>query len=435
MRWLVLAILLTLSSINLDAAHAIEMHCVEASKYKYLYKIFGDDRRRMAEFLQVDADRLPDGEVCRAALVTGSIDPPATSKKAGRPVDGDLFQEAIGQNHGWLATVYLASSGGNVRHGLQLGQMTRMFWLKTRSLSEDRFLYRPDFLPVDPAAPFTSEPTIPAELTAGWQDYLRAIEPFQFVSVAAADPTQKRPRCASACTFMHVAGVDRIGTAFVHRGRPGRGDKSTMAESVESLHRAEQAVLAHFRNMDTGPDFMRETQDTPTATVAPALTDRFPRYIWDALHARCRKDFGSSAPQAGQRPPQTLSPRGEHCIAAAHEKERLAQFEKYCPGGACNRSLILERVNAYVNELFGKTPQTRQPSQGKPDDREASGPGWYCRARPNQGSGKAWARRSTRDEAARRALEVCESRIRPGCHIICCVPPSAASGRSGTCER
>lgn len=366
MRWYLIAIFLSLLSVNLHVAHAIEVHCIEASKYKYLYKIFGNDRRRMAEFLQVDASRMPDGEICRAVLVTGRIHGSAESRKLDRSLDRDLFLDAIAQDNGWLATVYLASGGGNISHGLALGQMTRMFWLKTRSPTQDRFLYRPDFLPADPSAPFMSEPAVPSELVSGWQDYLRTIEPFEFVSISAAAPTQKHSRCASACTYLHVAGVDRLGTAFVHRGRPRRGDQRTLSESIEGLHRAEVAVLAHYRNMDAGPDFMREFQNTPTATATPAVIDRFPRYVWDALFSKCRKDFDASPARVEQPLKQAFSPRGERCIAAVHEKERLAQFERYCSGG-CNRSQILERVNSYIAGLSGRTPETSRPSRRKPD--------------------------------------------------------------------
>lgn len=429
MKSYVLAAALLFLGVHTEAARAIEIKCIEASKYKYLYKIFNDDRRKMAEFLQVDAARLPDGEVCRAALITGRIHASAESKKLGRPMDGDRLLDVIAHNKGWLATIYLASGGGNIGHGLSLGQITRMFWLKARAPDRDQFLYRPDFFPPDAAAPFTADPLVPPELAAGWANYLRAVSSIAEVSVSASDPAQKRPRCASACTYLHTAGIDRLGTAYVHRGRPGPNDTRTLSESIEGLQKAEQAVLAHYRNMDSGEDFMRRFQNTPTATVTAATTDRFPRYIWDALHARCGKEFAPSP--SGASPRQTWPPAVERCVAAVHEKERLAQFAKYC-GEGCNRTRILERVRTYTAELRGTAPAQAAPAPKKMDEREVSGHGWYCRA-SSTGTGYGWARRGTRAEAAKRALDICNERYGQ-CRPLCCVPPGS-DGRSGACER
>ena len=98
--------------------------CIEASKYKYLYKIFGGDPRKFAAYLQVDPGRLPGPEHCRAALITGKIEPPAAQ-------DAAKLAAIIVQNEGWLATLHLSSSGGSVGSGYQLGFLARNFWLKT----------------------------------------------------------------------------------------------------------------------------------------------------------------------------------------------------------------------------------------------------------------------------------------------------------------
>ncbi|BAT60069.1 hypothetical protein GJW-30_1_02604 [Variibacter gotjawalensis] len=51
-----------------SVAHAIEIKCIEASRYKYLYKIFDDDRAKAAAFFGVTPEQLASPEACRAAV-------------------------------------------------------------------------------------------------------------------------------------------------------------------------------------------------------------------------------------------------------------------------------------------------------------------------------------------------------------------------------
>src|SRR5262245_5484739 len=105
---------MAMTVISVTPARAIDVQCIEASKYKYLYEIFGNDRRRFSEFFQLDDAPLPDGEMCRAVLVTGRIISPAEASRAGQVNDLEKLLTAISDNQGWLATIYLASQGGNV---------------------------------------------------------------------------------------------------------------------------------------------------------------------------------------------------------------------------------------------------------------------------------------------------------------------------------
>ena len=121
-------------------AAAIEVTCIEASKYKHLYKIFGGDPRKFAAYLQIDPGRLPGPEHCRAALITGKIEPPAAQ-------DAAKLADIIVQNEGWLATLHLSSTGGSVGSGYQLGFLARNFWLKTTTarVAGANFQYTPGF--------------------------------------------------------------------------------------------------------------------------------------------------------------------------------------------------------------------------------------------------------------------------------------------------
>ena len=48
-------LLFALALVRSEAAKAIEVQCIEASKYKYLYQMFDNDRAKFAEFLRVSA--------------------------------------------------------------------------------------------------------------------------------------------------------------------------------------------------------------------------------------------------------------------------------------------------------------------------------------------------------------------------------------------
>lgn len=303
-----------------QAAKAIEVQCIEASKYKYLYQMFDNDRAKFAEFLRVSASALPDGEVCRAGIITGKIEMSKEAREDGRDSDYKTLLSFIERNRGWLSQLYLASGGGNIGMGLGLAEVTRMFWLKTRSVEGKSFSYRPDFIPTAPASQ-------------------------QWFKLAELTVTSGNGRCASACTFMHMAGIDRQGPAYVHRGRPGKpGDKS-MTEIMEGLDRSEDKILALYRKMDAGEEAIRLFQETTTYTVAPVVVARFPRYVADLLRSKC----GVAAVQAYD-PQAAERIEIERCVASAHEKERLAQFGKYCRS-SCDRSAITTAVKAKLDQL------------------------------------------------------------------------------------
>jgi hypothetical protein len=119
-------------------ALAIEVECIEASKYKYVYRIFGNDPAKFAAYFKLGPSRgkLPDGELCRAALLSGGIGP--------EPEELDKLLRVIAANRGWLATIYLNSGGGDVWMGYRLAVTVRDFRLKTSVLNRDG-AYLPDF--------------------------------------------------------------------------------------------------------------------------------------------------------------------------------------------------------------------------------------------------------------------------------------------------
>ncbi len=129
-----------------QTARALEVQCIEASKYKHLYLIFGNDRRKLAQYLRLNEANLPDAEACRALFVSGPMEPRARSRELGQPSDSDKLLQAIAENRGWLVTIYLASGGGNIGTGLIIAEITRMFWLKSEAPDHPGFTYWPDFI-------------------------------------------------------------------------------------------------------------------------------------------------------------------------------------------------------------------------------------------------------------------------------------------------
>jgi hypothetical protein len=390
-------------------AGAIEIRCVEASKYKYLYRLFDNDKRRAAAFLSVKPSSLPDGEICRAVIVTEGIVPASIARKEGTTPDTVKLLRAIERNRGWLATVYLASGGGSVDMGIALARLIRTFWLKTFALEEPVFAYYPDFgvvpatVPAEPkrrtgnpdakaksdrSSPASAPPPPPApleELAAGWSAYLESA-PYQ----VRVKFKRGRGRCASACTYLHVAGIDRRGVMHVHRPRfsADRVDdktsthsldmKKSMTDTLKGLQRAEARGARVYQEMDAGDEAIALRASTPTAKLSPIAVPRFPRYVADYLRDRCggdaealeRQEAGIRAllakrPDDAKNPQERLrdvrARRGqvEKCIAGAHEAERLKQFVKYCSSDTCDRRAIAADIRGGTKSKSrnGKKPR------------------------------------------------------------------------------
>jgi hypothetical protein len=349
-----LAFLSLISATALQPAAAVEVRCIEASRYRYLYQIFGGEAQRFAEYLQVGKARLPDPDMCRAVLVTGQIEP----HRPGNPDDDPDFErlaQAIVANRGWLATLYLSSPGGTVGTAMRLAVLTRMFWLKTYAPG-GTFLYVPDFLaPPD----FSRTPGEIRELTvanresalfSGWDVYAEAVRAHARVEL----PLGARARCTSACTYPLVAGIDRHGTPFVHRGRratPHQQDRSdgeaSIADAIELLQRSEARVVALYRHMDAGEEIIRLYQSTAMTAVSPAPMTRSPRFLADHLRQICKIDVNTA--------PAASTGQTEQCIAAAHERERLRQFARLC-GESCSPSMLLRAVRSRLQTLFAEAP-------------------------------------------------------------------------------
>jgi hypothetical protein len=377
--WLTILLLLFAGCITGNRAAAIEVTCIESSKYRHLYRLFGGDSKKLAAYLQIGDTRLPNPEFCRAALITGKIEP-------AKAQDVNKLLDFIVKNQGWLAALHLASEGGAIGTGYQLAFLARAFWLKTYTVSTSgtTLIYTPDFFvppldaPPGPAAAAadgaTPDPAPEAELAQGWRAYLAEQKKL-------APETVTFRACVSACGLIHAAGIERFGQVRVHRSRySGEGALIDLSKSMsvtnEGLMRSEELQVAFYQQMDAGPDFIRTYQSTPPETTTPVDVSRYPRYVADYLNARCNADAGQlqrlerqlnasiaamSSPLFGQwirtdrlraatHKVREQRSKAEQCVAAAHERERIAAFDKMC-GGGCDRQKILTLVDSKVRDL------------------------------------------------------------------------------------
>jgi hypothetical protein len=113
-------VILTSICFPVEPMRAADIHCIEASKYKYLWQIFGNSQQKFAEFLKVSPSQLPTPEMCRAILITGRIGPQVTDLFRELDHDFDQLLNVIAVNNGWVAEIYLASDGGIVGTGIRL---------------------------------------------------------------------------------------------------------------------------------------------------------------------------------------------------------------------------------------------------------------------------------------------------------------------------
>lgn len=387
---LLVAVFTVLAAALPGRAQAVEVKCIEASKYKYVWQLFENDPRRFAAYLHTDPARLPNPEFCRAALVTGGM----AKDEAGKLVDFVIA------NQGWLATLYLESGGGSIAEGVMLSLVTRMFWLKTRASFEKPIVYAPDFM----LAPLDARLTETAVAAPDRQPGEPEVNWSRFVQSTRALPQATQgsgiTRCVSSCSMVFSAGIDRRGVVYLHRPRntsafaqPGDA-KVSLSQVLESLQGAERFQVALFDKMDSGENFIRTYRTTATNITVPATTSRLPSYVSDLLLQGC----GSDAAQLEDLEMQTRSAIGyigwsaqgfvdtarlrgalrriherqsavESCVAALHEKERLRRYDIVC-ARVCTRESVMNALRReYAAMVARATPPRPAPPAAPPVSR------------------------------------------------------------------
>jgi hypothetical protein len=355
--------LILASGFLVEPTRAVDIQCIDASRYKYLWQSFGNNQQKFAEFLKVSPSQLPAPEMCRAILITGRIGPVVTTETTDLlgELDRDFDQllNVIAMNNGWVAEIYLASPGGIVGVGMRLGQLARTFWLKTVAVGDGVFEYVPDLVALKPA-PSSSHEAVRQTSELDWKTYSTATRGLAHIRLQSG-----QARCASSCSLLFVGGVDRRGTTYVHRVR-------SRLQTPEE--RSLALTLAYLDLMDAGIDMIRTTQSTPVNELSAARAPRFPSLISDLLTSQCgvnvdelerqqsyvRAALSKAGAKGGNREAalrlqNELTSMGrqrtklELCIATIHESKRLAQFAKYCSGGNCDRGAVLEEINRQLS--------------------------------------------------------------------------------------
>jgi hypothetical protein len=364
------------SCFSVEPTRAVDIHCIDASKYKYLWKLFENNQRRFAEFLKVSPSQLPAPEMCRAILIKGTIGPLTATSTSDVFRDFDQLLSVIAMNNGWIAEIYLASPGGNLLTGMALGELARTFWLKTVAVDNGFLEYVPDFVALTTALPGSGE-AVTRTSGLDWQAYSTATRGLSHIRLESGQAL-----CASSCASLFVGGVDRRGITYVHRGRligtPARTSQIPTFWSLSEGQKPEGFILAidlaYLQHMDAGIDMIRATQSTPANKLSPARAPRFPSLVSDILISQCDVNADELKKQetyiwaaltkatakggnreTGERLQIELTSVGrqranlEGCIATIHERKRLAQFAKYCSGRNCDQGVVREEINRQLS--------------------------------------------------------------------------------------
>lgn len=334
-----------------STAGALDIRCIEASRYKHLLLLFDGDTRKFGDFLGVDLTRHrpPEPDACRAVLLYGP-----TGSRDARQEFNDVIR-VISDNRGWLAAIYFSSPGGTGFFG-ETGQILRMFLLKTRTAKNSgrEIFYEPDFA-VSPSS--LVSPSVPSvgPTAADWDRFAQRIPP----SMRAPDDGW----CASSCSFMHAAGIDRLGYVKVHR--PTGPPPPAPADS-------ERPMRQYLVDMDAGPGFIRTWITTLHQSVYTAYAPRFPRPLRDGLLKTCGADperlqllesqLVQSMDEFGRLDMIRTEPlraalatlreqRGsvEQCVARELERTRLTAFDRLC-GARCDANglfAVAVKSNSY----------------------------------------------------------------------------------------
>jgi hypothetical protein len=315
--------------------------CIEASRYAALARITDGDLGRIAHGLGRPNAR-PPADACRAVLLTGTIEP-GTAK---------ALLDAIGQNHGWLATVYVSISNGDLTAEVELAQLLRDFALEVRLLQADA-LYDPDFM----APPST----LPASVSNGWPAAQRDVATP--LVAALEDYRQNYPRqiasgglrCGTGCWTLLAAGVDRQLMNFPPRDArlpAGLPAGSADTDRVRAAIRSQYGFAATLRSAGAGyatePAFARMASSV-AQNVATACQSRIDyanelqSEVGKTVDGLAGHDFPliQLAPLATKaRAIQEASDAAERCAIAEMERERAKAFEKYCKPD-CNAGTLL----------------------------------------------------------------------------------------------
>ncbi|HVJ52730.1 MAG TPA: hypothetical protein VM689_09725 [Aliidongia sp.] len=340
-----------------SAQAAASVTCVEASRYTALARITNGDLGRIAKGLG-RANERPPANGCRAVLFSGTID--AGSAQA--------LLNAIDQNRGWLATVYLSASNGDLTEEIELAQLLRDFALEVRLLQADAS-YEPDFMA--PPSP------LPASVSNGWSDSKRELD--SPLVLALQDYRQNYPRliasgglrCGTACWTLLAGGLDRqLMNLPAHDAHPpgGASGETADTERVRTAVRARYGFTVTLRAAGAG----YATEPAFPRTAAPAAqkiqtacqsrldyANELQSELGKVVDNLAGRDFPLSPlePVAMKvRSIQEASDAVHRCAVAAMEQERARAFAARCKE-KCDAASLLGPLSKSAQEIVAQARQ------------------------------------------------------------------------------
>ena len=350
--------LLAVPILLLQGAHsaaALDFRCVEPSRYRNLLQIFNDDPTAFFSYFNLARRPLPPHESCRALLVTGTIGDGAADALLDRVIEG----------RGWLGVLYLSFDGTNVEEEAKLATVVRQFSLKTYEVRGPVYFYQPDFAvrwtpTVGKAGLLSAGATNdPSSLDAGLAAFMNRRD-----RVLKLDPN--RYACADGCRVVWAAGVNRQNNSSTAKSvAPDPADKEAVARlrlrtvlsyriDRNRLPAANEPLLSRpWEQIPPTPpataDALRKECDAEMS-VAAALEARFGDVFTEAIGKKLTPTAVTSLiPHLNGL--KRAGFRLQQCLAAAHEKMRLARYEAQCPK-TCDRAALRKSLAKSARDLL-----------------------------------------------------------------------------------
>jgi hypothetical protein len=357
MRRLAACLLVALVVLAIGAAgpaRAVDFQCVEPSRYRNLLVVFNDDPGVLFSHFGLPRGALPDMELCRALLVTGTL----------REGDADALLDRIIQGRGWLAVLYLSIEGADIEEEARLAAIVRAFAIKTRAIRSPALSYFPDFaIPWEQPLPLTGTSAAPpppredvSPLNRGLRTFAERRDlPFKL------DPA--RSTCNDGCRPVWSAGVNRL----YNSSPPGAPVSTDIDARVIRL----RGALAYHLDWERLPEPNAPVLKVPLgwASITPPAMARVLRErcsaeltVAESLQVRLAEAFGTAA-RNNLRPREieALAPhfdglsragaRLQQCLAGTFESERLAAFQRRCTP-ACDRRTLSDSFAAGARDII-----------------------------------------------------------------------------------
>lgn len=192
--------------------------------------------------------------------------------------DFDKLQKITDDHPVWLGTVLLASPGGDVAEAIKMGLLVRKLRLST-------------------STPLTS---------GGWAEYAKLL-----AQRAGIKDVERNNTCASACFFIFVAGVDRLGdTIGIHRPYfdPAVLRKSEGSDVIEKSRSVKLIVESYLREMGVPSKYAELMFDTKKDEIRWLTKDEISQDFFglipelqDWVESRCGKQPQSKYQSTGGR--------------------------------------------------------------------------------------------------------------------------------------